>query len=216
MERSGWARVGPMSGLLFAGVLVAVGVQAMGTDPGVRPGDPTAEIAEAMAGTFGSLSWPWLLALMVGIAAFVVFLADLQQRVRDAIPSARRWMSTVVLAGGLLIIVAILVQVLLVAGLRTVADRGVEDPAVAATLFVLTWEGMVTIIPGIAAMTSAAAVASLRYRALPAWLGALAALAFVIGLTFYWVPVWLVWVAAVSLTLMLRREPVPTPERSAA
>ena len=202
-DRSVGSRVGPACGLVFVGLLVAVVTQVMGGDPGVRPGDPAGEIHEAVVAGVTSVTWPWMVALSVALGAFVVFLADLQQRLADRTGPAGRWVGGAVLAGGLLVIVGIMMQALLWAGLRTVVGHGVEEPAVAVTLFALTWEGPVTMLPGIVVMTVATAVASLRYRALPIWLGVLAAVAFVVALVAYWVPIWLVWVAATAVALLV-------------
>ena len=207
MQQRVWDRIGPICGLVFVGLMMVVATQGLGGDPGVRPDDPAGEIAAATAAEFEGGVWTWAMALMVALVAFVVFLADVHERLRGSIPGPGRWLATVFLAGGLLVVVAILGQAMIWLAQGVVAVAGGEEAAVAKTLFVLSWEAFGTVIPGVAAMTGAAAVASLGFRALPAWLGVLAAVAFAATFVVYWVPVWLIWVAVAAVTLLVRKRP---------
>ena len=85
----------------------------------------------------------------------------------------------------------------------TIVDFG-ADAQVAKTLHTLSWVGFGVVIPGVAAMTSAAAVLTFRFRALPPAVGLLAAVAFVATWVMYWIPVWLLWVLVTAIVLLVR------------
>ena len=205
MERATQGRAGPVCGLGFVAAYAALFALLAGVDPGLRPGDDPEVIAAATGELLGGAAEPVLFAFGASTLLFVVFLADLHQRVRRAVGDDGGWLATTMLAGGILLVVAYLVTLVVWIGQGVAVHYEAPDPVVVATLYTLAWNSLAVSIPGILAMTGAAAVASLRYRALPTWLGGLAVLAFVAGFVTYWVPVWLLWVLATASTLLVRR-----------
>lgn len=151
------------------------------------------------------------------LLVFIAFLASVL-RSREASP---QWLSTIVLAAGLPALAVHFASFASVWTLEYRAHEGVDSHLAAASLFdsanmlyLLTW-------PLIGLSIAAAAVAILRYRSLPAWLG-LAGLAVAIvqfaAVPFAFGPgpamnlASLLWVALASGTLVLRPDMKIEPE----
>ena len=208
-----WDRVGPACGVLAAVAFVAAQALFPLRGLGVRPEDPAEQISAAMTerlqgGTEFSL-FAVMLLFLAAVFLLIWFLADLHHRLQRCAEERRRWIATVFLAGGLTLVAALLIQGFVGLVQITIVDFG-EDAQVARTLLSLSWVGFGVVIPGVAAMTSAAAVLSLRFGALPTPVGVLAALAFVATFAMYWVPVWLLWVAVTAAVLLVRPGPAAT------
>lgn len=198
-----WARIGPASGIVFVVLLAAAMTMGPFTgDPGVRPGDPAEEITVAMAALTADVGIAPFVLLGVAMVFLVLFLADVHDRVLVGAGSTGRWVATTFLVGGVLTIVALLVQIFIWVSWSVAGDAG-DDAQVAKVLFTLGWNGLVVIVPGLVAMTGAAAVASLRFGVLPAWVGVVALLAALVAVVAYWIPVWLLWVLAAAVVLLV-------------
>lgn len=202
-----WDRVGPACGVLAALAFVAAQALFPLRGLGVRPEDPAEAISAAMgerlqSGTeFGHFGVVVLLLLSVFFLLW--FLGDMHHRLQAGADERSRWIATVFLAGGLTLVAALLIQGFVGLVQITIVDFG-DDAQVARTLLALSWVGFGVVIPGVATMTSAAAVLSLRFGALPTAVGVLAVLAFVATWLLYWVPVWVLWVLVTALVLLVR------------
>jgi hypothetical protein len=155
------------------------------------------------------------MVLMAAVFFLLGFVGFLHQRLQERSEESRRWIATVFLAGGLVLAAALLFQGFIVLTQTTVVDLA-GDAQVAKTLYLLDWLGLAVVVPGVAAMTGAAALLALRDGALHPSLGGLAILAFAATFVMYWAPVWLLWVLITSLFLLVRPEPtaVAASERS--
>ena len=207
---SGWDLVGPVCGILaMVGYVGAVWLNPM-RGLGVRPEQPAETIAAAMAARLGDTSqlerFAGPMVLMLAVVFFLGFLGFLHQRLQERSAESRRWIATVFLGGGLVLAAALLFQGFIVLTQTTVVDLA-GDAQVAKTLYLLDWLGLAIVVPGVAAMTGAAALLTLRDGALHLSLGALAIVAFAATFVMYWVPVWLLWVLITSLFLLVRPEP---------
>lgn len=212
MERSTSSLAGPISGIAFVGLLIASLTRIAG-DPGVRPEHPAEQIAPFLGDNHGSYRVSAYL-LLLGLFFLVWFLGDLHQRLRARVEPSGQWVVSVFFAGGLLLISAALVGGLITLGMSTLGEYG-DDPQVARTLLTLWWQQAALTVPGAAALSGAGALLSLRYDALPAWLGAIALLSFVAALAVPWIPVYALWILATSVTLISER-PHARVERPAA
>ena len=214
MQRSIWSRIGPGAGALLGLGGVVLLVVLLGQDLGyVSPREPAEAVTgflEANADRFRVMS-----LIQLGFAALLlIFIADLFERLRGALPDPARWLSTAFLAGGLLFAGGLLLSAALGYGASTIHDFG-EDVQTARALHALSNDALGAIIPGVAVMTATAAAASLGFRALPRWLGVLALVVFAVNLAAYWVPVWMLWIVATSTVLLIRPDiaPMPVSER---
>jgi hypothetical protein len=182
---------------------------------------PAEEIAAQLSGDRTAHQLSLLLGFLADIA-FPVFLAGLWSRLR-------RWegptgmFAALVLAAGAAVLTLMLVSSGLYLALVQYASAGQPDPAALPALIALNdWVGA-GIVPAGVAMFLAAAVAILTTRALPRWLGWLAAVTAllllislagivqntpeegVLGIVgFAGFLLFLVWVLATSIVLLLR------------
>jgi hypothetical protein len=216
---SGWDLMGPVCGVLATvGYLGAFWLHPM-RGLGVRPEQPAETIAAAMAARLSDTSqlerFAGPMVLMAAVFFLLGFVGFLHQRLQERSEESRRWIATVFLAGGLVLAAALLFQGFIVLTQTTVVDLA-GDAQVAKTLYLLDWLGLAVVVPGVAAMTGAAALLALRDGALHPSLGGLAILAFAATFVMYWAPVWLLWVLITSLFLLVRPEPtaVAASERS--
>jgi hypothetical protein len=209
-----WERVGPVCGVLAAATFVVAQALSPLRGLGVRPEDPADQISAAMSerlqgstefGLFGVM-----MLFFVSVFFLLWFLGDLHHRLQARADERSRWVATVFLAGGLALVAALLIQGFVGLVQITIVDFG-DDAQVARTLLSLSWIGFGVVIPGVAAMTSAAAVSTLRSGALPTAVGVLAAVACVATFVLYWVPVWLLWVFVTGLVLLVRPKTVRAP-----
>ena len=210
MERSIWSRIGPGAGALLgiSGVML-LGVMFSQDLDYVSPRASAEEVTgflEANADRFRATS-----VTKLGLAALLtVFVADLFERLRGALPDSARWLSTAFLAGGLLFAGGLVFSAAMGYGASIIGDFG-EDVQTARAVHTLSTDSFGAIIPGVAVMTAAAAAASLGFRALPRWLGVIALVAFAVNLAAYFVPVWVLWILATSTVLLIRPDVAPLP-----
>jgi hypothetical protein len=214
MQRSIWSRIGPVAGaLLGLGSVVLVGVllsQDLDYVPPRESAEAVTGFLEANADRFRTIS-----VIQLGLAALLtIFVANLFERLRGALPDPARWLSTAFLAGGLLFAGGLTLSATLGYGASTIHDFG-GDVQTARALHALSTDSLGAIIPGVAVMTATAAAASLGFRALPRWLGVLAVVVFAVNLAAYWIPVWALWILATSTVLLIRPDlaPLPASER---
>ncbi len=138
-----------------------------------------------------------------GVVLLMIFVADLFEWLRGALPDSARWLSTAFLAGGLLFAGGLVLSAALGYGASRIHDFG-EDVQTARAVHALSTDALGAIIPGVAVLTAAAAAASLGFRALPRGLGVFALVAFAFNLAAYWVPAWALWILATSTVLLIR------------
>ena len=210
MQRSIWSRIGPGAGVLLGLGGVVLLVVLLGQDLGyVSPRESAEAVTgflEANADRFRVMS-----LIQLGFAVLLlIFVADLFERLRGALPDSARWLSTAFLAGGLLFAGGLVLSAALGYGASSIHDFG-EDVQTARALHALSTESLGAIIPGVAVMTTAAAAASLGFRALPRWLGVFALVVFAVNLAAYWTPVWMLWILATSTLLLIRPDSAPLP-----
>lgn len=210
MQRSIWSRIGPGAGVLLGLGGVVLLVVLLGQDLGyVSPRESAEAVTgflEANADRFRVMS-----LIQLGFAVLLlIFVADLFERLRGALPDSARWLSTAFLAGGLLFAGGLVLSAALGYGASSIHDFG-EDVQTARALHALSTESLGAIIPGVAVMTTAAAAASLGFRALPRWLGVFALVAFAVNLAAYWTPVWMLWILATSTLLLIRPDSARLP-----
>jgi hypothetical protein len=104
MEQRGWARVGPVGGILAVVTFVA-SMFGMRADLGVRPGGPAEEIARPMtAGMDSGAGITVVMPLFLSIFFLNWFLRDLHHRLQQGVDPAARRIATVFLAGGLVLV----------------------------------------------------------------------------------------------------------------
>ena len=209
-----WAAV---AGLVFTALVVA----SFFTPDMPSSDSPAEDIAAQLAGDRAAHQLSLLLGVLADVA-FLVFLAGLWSRLR-------RWegpagmFAAMFLTAGAALVTLMLVSAGLYRALVQYASGGQPDPAVLPALTVLNdWVGA-AIVPAGVAMFLGAAMAILTTRALPRWLGWLAAATAVLLLislagVFQTSPeggvvgiagfggflLFLVWVLATSVVLLLR------------
>ena len=209
-----WHRVGPVCGVLAAVTYVAGKLAFPLRGLAVRPEDSAERISAAMAerlqqGTEAGHFWRVTLVLL-SVFFLLWFLGDVHRRLQARSDERSGWVATVFLAGGLALAAGLLIQGFVGLVQITIVDFG-ADVLVARMLLTLSWVGFAVVIPGAAAMTSAAAVLSLRFGALPAAVGVLGAIACAATFAVYWVPVWLLWVLVAAIVLLVGSEQMPEP-----
>ncbi len=218
MQRSLWNHIGPGAGVLLGlgGVMLLVVLLGarFGQDLGyVSPRESAEAVTgflEVNADRFREMS-----VIRLGLAALLMlFVADLFERLRGALPESARWLSIAFLAGGLLFASGLVLSATLGYGASSIYDFG-EDLQTARALHAMSTDSLGATIPGVAVMTATAAAASLGFRALPRWLGIFALAAFAVNLAAYWVPIWALWILATSITLLVRPDiaSMPTNEQ---
>lgn len=209
-ERTG-TKLGPICGIaLFVAMIAGYLTASTQAVPYVGPSGPPAEIADMLDAMRDQTRLSAFIMLVV-IVPLVVFVADLYDRFRARDPAGARVSALVFLVGGVLVAVALLLQAGLWLGMTEVHEFGDRTQA-ALAVHALSTNALVTMIPGASLMSGAVAVMSLRYRALPYWIGALAIVALVIGSVAYWTTPWMLWVVATSIVLLIRGERAPIAE----
>jgi hypothetical protein len=209
-----WWRLAAASGILY----VALGLAHSSGGGGVGFGDSRASIASWVGGTLGprGVNWIGVYTGILGLLCLVVFAAVVAAAIRRR-EGAQPWLSSVTYGAGLLAVAVKLTSLPAAFALAYRAHEGFE-PQLAAALtdmndfaFVLTW-------PLFALMIGAAAIGTLRYASLPAWLGwsgvavaiaLLAALPLALGPgAFIAFITSSVWIVLASATMIVR----PTPD----
>lgn len=133
----------------------------------VEPEDSAGAIARQLADDRGRVSAGVLLTLF-SVFFLLVFVGWLHRWLRD-VEGERGWLSTVALAGGVLMVGAVLVVVLVHLG-GTVLETYGPDPVIARTLLVLQWQAVVIIFVPTAAFVGATSLIGLADELLPKWL----------------------------------------------
>jgi hypothetical protein len=225
-----WDQIGAIAGLIFIALILA---------SFFTPDTPSADSStEAIAAQLSEDRSAHQVSLLLGFLAdiaFLVFLAGSWSRLRRYEGMGGMFSGLFAVAGAVFAS-TILVSEGLYLALVQGADSAGEEPAVVRTLVVLdNWVGAAT-VPAGAAMFLGATMAILATRALPAWLGWLAAvtgLLLVVSLGavfddteegvlgfagFGGFLLFLVWVLAASIVLLMRagRDATPTPREPAA
>ena len=208
-----WAAV---AGLVFTALVVASFFM-----PEVPSSDtPAEDIAARLAADSSGHRLSLLLGFLSDVA-FLVFLAGLWSRLRR-VEGPAGMSAALVLAAGAAFVALMLISGGLHLALVQYASGGQRDPAVLPALTVLNqWVGAAILAPSVA-MFLGATVAILTTRALPLWLGWLAAATAVLQLialagvfqttiegvvgiaAFFGFLLFLVWVLATSVVLLLR------------
>lgn len=195
-------RIGAVSGILFA-VLVVISLQvSLGTAATSTPSDVAGLVAidynqrtdELRFGAF----------LMASSVFFLLwFLPFLRFRLEHAM-GGKGWVPSVAYGAGLTTGAMLLfVATLGFAGSYVASFEG--DWQVAKTLLVLRWDHLLVLAPPFAALIASTSVISIRSGALPAWLGWLSLLLIVTPM--FVTPelmtmLFLLWVIVVSLVLL--------------
>ncbi len=197
-----WDRIGAVSGILFA-VLVVVSIQvSMGT--GITS-DPT-DVAGVVAIDYNQRQDDLRLGayLMTASVFFLFwFLPMLRYRLEQA-QGESGWLPSVaygagLTGGGVLLMLASLGF----AGSFVGDFEG--DWEVAKTILILSWDHLIVLLPTLAALVAATSVVSIRSGALPAWLGWISlvlVLAPVLVAPALMTIAFLVWVIVVSVVLL--------------
>jgi hypothetical protein len=206
-------RIGAACGVAF--VLLqsaALGFMSSGGWPDL--GAPKADIVKAFAATPTTQLWIGAYLSVLAALCFIPFAARVTTSLRCA-EGGSGWLSTVALAGGLLVVVAELGGAGAVNALLTRAGHSLST-AEAMTLFDLAQALLFLFWAGGTLFMAASAVLSLTLHALPRWLGGSAAAIAVVSLIapastqLLHIPASLfyLWVIAASIVLMrMPREP---------
>jgi hypothetical protein len=207
MLSGSWARYAPLSGLLAVAILVA-SIIVTGFDS-VDSNDSTQKVVEfwadndsqQVAGAFlGALS----------LVPLLWFLGSLRSALRTAEGGTGR-LSAIAYAGGIVLVAFAVVD----SSLQFAVAESVGDvpAAVTQTLSVLYGDFFLGFPVGMGTLLLASALAILRTRALPAWLGWVALLLGIVSLTpigFFAFFVVLAWIVVVSIILFQQQPRAPT------
>lgn len=197
-----WDRVGALSGVLFA-VLVVISIQvSMGT---TVTSDPS-KVAGIVAIDFNQRQDDLRAGAYLMTAAVFFqfwFLAMLRFRLEQA-QGESGWLPSVAYGAGLT--GAAMLLILASLGFAASLIGTYEgDWQVAKTILIISWDHLIVLLPTLAALVAATSIVSIRSGALPAWLG-WASLALVLGPVVVapalMTVVFLVWVIIVSLVLL--------------
>lgn len=216
-----WAAV---AGLLFTALIVA----SFFTPQTPRSDSPAEAIAAQLAADRPAHQLSMLLGFLASVA-FLIFLTGLWSRLRRWEGPAGMFAALVLTAGAAFVALTLVAGGLYMALLQY-ASGPQPDPAVLSALTVLNeWVGG-AVVPAGVAMFLGAALAILTTRALPLWLGWLAAATAVLLLVslagvfeadpdggvagtagFIGFLLFLVWILAASVVLLLRRDRTDVP-----
>ena len=197
-----WDRIGAVSGIVFA-VLVIVSIQvSLGTGETTTPTDIAGIIAIDYNGRSEELRFGAF--LMTAAVFFLFWFLPLLRHRLEAAQGESGWLPSVAFGAGLTAGALLLILASLgFAGSLVVKFEG--DWQVAKTLLVLSWDYMIVLAAPFAALVAATSVVSIRSGALPAWLGWIS-LALVLAPVFaapaLTTMLFLVWVVVVSLVLL--------------
>ena len=209
MLSGSWARYAPLSGLVFA-VLVVVAIIVGGFDS-VSTDDSTQEVIDFWSDNDGRQIASAIIGALAMIP-FLWFLGVLRSTLRLAEGGTGR-LSATAYAGGIVIVGFSLVNSALQ---FAVADSvGDVPPVVTQSMSVLYNDFFLGFPVGFITLLIATALVLLRTRALPAWLGWFALVLGIAGflgpIGFFAFLVFLVWAAIVSVLLYQQGEPTRTP-----
>ena len=197
-----WDRIGAVSGILFA-VLVVVSIQvSMGTGITSDPSDVAGIVAIDFNQRQDDLRFG---AYLMTAAVFFLFwfLPMLRFRLEQA-QGESGWLPSVAYGAGLTGGAMLLVLAGLGFAGSFVGDYE-GDWQVAKTILILSWDHLIVLLPALAALVAATSVVSIRSGALPAWLGWISlalVLAPILVAPALMTMIFLVWVIVVSLVLL--------------
>ncbi len=215
-----WDRAGALSGVIFV-VLTFIGITIAdpnSTDIDANPDQNSSVIANLFVENRADMELGARFQI-ASIAFLIWFIAYLYRRVRTK-ENERGWISAAILGGGMALATIMLLFAAFTLAISTIDDYG-TDTAVARTLAALSWDMVGLMSAPLATFIGSIAVASLRYGALPRWVGytgaplALIMLAapistlgevFWLGFVIFWP-----WLLAVSIYLVIRPQ-IPTLE----
>lgn len=197
-----WDRIGAVSGILFA-VLVVVSIQvSMGTGVTSDPSDVAGIVAIDFNQRQEELRFG---AFLMTAAVFFLFwfLPMLRHRLELA-QGEHGWLPSVAYGSGLTGAGVLLMLASLGFAGSLVGDFE-GDWEVAKTILILSWDHLIVLSPALASLVAATSVVSIRSGALPAWLGWVS-LPLVLAPVFIapalMTIAFLVWVIVVSLVLL--------------
>ncbi|MDA0798998.1 MAG: hypothetical protein O2884_10060 [Chloroflexi bacterium] len=205
-ESAMWDRIGAVSGILFA-VLVVISLQvSLGTGETTAPTDVAGIVAIDYNQRSEDLRFgAFLMAASVFFLLwFLPFLRHRLERAQGGQGQGHGWMPSVaygagITAGAMLLIVATLGF----AGSHVASFEG--DWQVAKTLLVLRWDHLFVLAPPMAALVAATSVVSIRSGALPArlgWISLLLVFAPMFVAPELMTMLFLLWVIVVSVVLL--------------
>lgn len=197
-----WDRIGALSGVLFAVLMMAgfgIGQGAIAGD--LDPDSPSATIAKALADGSDQLQRAGIV-LLFGLLSFFWFLGYLR-RTLQAAEGEGGWLGSVAYGGGL-VTVAVMLGLLAIQ-FAAAAVSAETDTQVAKTLLTIQWEYIILFAPPWVAFTLATSVIAIRFRALPRWVGWVGVPAAVTMLApWIGIIVVMVWVLVVSIVLLMK------------
>ena len=201
-RNAAWDRVGAVSGILFA-VLVIIGIQISERVSGqVDPDDVAGVIAIDFGQRHDDIRFGAIL-LTVGVFFLFWFLAFLRSRLEEA-EVGSGWLPSVAYGSGMT--AGALLLVLASFGFAgSVVSNYEGDWEVAKTVLLLTWDHLFVVAPAMAALVIATTAVAVRSGGLPAWLGWLSAVLVVAPVAVapeLMTVTSLVWVIVVSVVLL--------------
>ena len=193
-----WNRLGAASGLVaFIAMVIGLGTTGFFDDGDIEPSDSAATIAHELA----DQSELAPVITVIGLLFFLWFLAYLRSHMRVTTDS---WLTDVFFGGGLIYVAVMAGLIALQLALATSSFS--SDPQIAKTLFVVQWNYSLLFGPPVIAAAGAAAVLSIRFVALPQWVGWVALVVALMGLLPWIGFIGLVlWSAIVSVTLLVQQ-----------
>lgn len=200
------ARLGAGAGVVFALLsFLSASLLAVGE---VRPADPSAEVAARFVEQRGPVSAGIVLSLLslFFLLAFVAFV----HRWLRTVEGEGGWIATLALAGGVLMVAALMLGVMVAVGGTVLDDYG-DDPVLARMLLVLGWQAQAVAYVPTAAFLGGVALVGARSGELPRWITTpglvLAAGLLLIPVAFLPFLFSTLWIGMVAVTLLTRLGP---------
>lgn len=162
-----WDRLGAVSGIFFA-ALAIIGVTMTHPPDAAEPGDVAGVIAIDFLRRRGELEGGGII-LLIAVFFLIWFAAFLRHRL-NAAEGENGWLAGVAY-GGSLVAAAMLLMLASLALASGHLEDFKGDWQVAKTLRVVTSVHLTVLAPVLASLVGATAVAGIRTRALPAWVG---------------------------------------------
>ncbi|CAN5817989.1 hypothetical protein BH23CHL2_BH23CHL2_07580 [soil metagenome] len=211
-----WARIGPVSGIVFV-ILTFVGLTI--ADPNTSEVDANPDQASSViARVFMEQRTDMEFGLRFHLASLVfliLFIAYVHRRI-ERVEAGRGWAATATLLGGAGLLAVMLMMSSFALAITSIEDYG-GDTAVARTLAALSWHAVELLSAPLAVFAGGISVAAWRYRALPRWvayIGAPISLVMLVasvsflgsGFWFGFLAFWLcwLWLLAISIYTSIR------------
>lgn len=210
MSSNNWERYAPLTGVAFF-VLVLIGFLIGGDTPGAHD---SAIKAEAFYAKHRDQQM-WAAFLVAWGAAFLPFFVSTLKRTLDWAGGTGRLANAcfaggIIYAGGFFLLSTI--------HLALADGAGKTTPQVTQTLNVLDNNDFIPVGAGLGIFLIAAGLASIRYRALPAWLGWTALVIGIVAFTpagFISFLAGGVWILVTSIVMFMRGNPAPASRQEA-